>query len=183
MKSHSPYHTFLLFAGLMLFWLSMSGYFDALHIGFGVFSTVVVMAFFHTLRRHAFFEDEKTTLPSVHPLRFILYVFWLIFEIFKSGFYVAKVILKPSIPIEPSMLTFKADLPGPYAKMLFGNSITLTPGTLTVEIQGDEFTVHALSRETYSGIIDDSMGQQVLKLYSDDKRPVVSDVKITHTNL
>ncbi len=183
MKSYSIYHSFVLFVSLMFFWLVMSGYFDALHIGFGVISIGTVMVFFHSIRRHAFFEEEKSPLKSVNPIRFISYVFWVIWEIFKSGIFVAKVILKPSMPIEPSILTFKADLPGPYAKMLLGNSITLTPGTLTVDIEDDLFTVHALSRETYAGIIDDSMPKKVLSLYSDEKRPVISDVKITHTNL
>lgn len=183
MKSHSLFQTLLLFVGLMLFWLIMSGYFDLLHISFGLFSAAIVLFFFHSIRQHAFFEEEKIPLKGVRPLQFVLYLFWLVWEIIKSGIYVARVILRPSMPIEPSILTFKADLPGPYAKMLLGNSITLTPGTLTVDIEGDLFTVHALTRETMAGIVDDSMPKQVLKLYSKDDRPVISEVKIIHTNL
>lgn len=183
MKSQSHYHSILLVTGLMFFWLSMSGYFDALHIGFGIISITVVVFFYSGIRKHAFFEDEKEALPGIRPLHFVGYIFWVIWEIFKSGIFVAKVILKPSMPIEPSMVTFRADLPGPYAKMVLGNSITLTPGTLTVEIEDDLFTVHALTRETFSGIIDDTMPKKVLRLYSDENRSVISDVKVTHTNL
>lgn len=183
MKSHSPFQTVVLFVGLMLFWLSMSGYFDLLHIGFGVVSAGIVLFFFHSIRHYAFFEEEKSSLQGVRPFQFATYLFWLIWQIIKSGLYVAGVILKPSMPIEPSIVTFRADLPGPYAKMLLGNSITLTPGTLTVDIEGDLFTVHALTRETYAGIVDDSMPRQVLKLYSKEDRPVISEVKVVHTNL
>jgi multicomponent Na+:H+ antiporter subunit E len=82
------------------------------------------------------------------------------------------------MPIKPTMVTFKVDLPSSHAKVILGNSITLTPGTLTVDIEDDTFTIHALDSNSYAGIEDDSMPRQVLSLFSSEDRPVVRDFKI-----
>jgi multicomponent Na+:H+ antiporter subunit E len=91
---------------------------------------------------------------------------------------VVAIILHPTLPIEPAIVRFKVNLPDAQAKAILGNSITLTPGTLTVDIEGDEFVVHALSSASYTGIINDEMPKKVNQLFLNTDASVISDIKI-----
>lgn len=156
----------------------MSGFLDFIHLAMGVVSVSGVMMLNYRLKQHHFFEDDMDDLSELRFGRAFLYFFWMIYQIIVAGFHVLSVISRPTMPIEPTMITFKADLPSSHAKMILGNSITLTPGTLTVDIDDDLFTVHALDSNSYAGIEDDSMPRQVLSLFSSEDRPVVRDFKI-----
>lgn len=168
----------LSFISLMAFWVAMSGYLDAIHLAMGVVSVLGVMMLNHKLKQNVFFDDDLGDLNAFRFGRFIYYFFWLIYQILVAGFHVLIVITRPSMPIKPTMVSFKVDLPSSHAKVILGNSITLTPGTLTVDIEDDLFTVHALDSNSYAGIVDDSMPRQVLSLFTSEDRPVVSDFKI-----
>jgi multicomponent Na+:H+ antiporter subunit E len=82
------------------------------------------------------------------------------------------------MPVDPSLLRFKTKLPSMSAKVILGNSITLTPGTITIQIEEDEFLVHALMDASSTGIIDGSLPGEVAKLYEKKPTHVVKDVKI-----
>lgn len=168
----------LSFISLMAFWLIMSGFFDILHISYGIVSVAVVLAVNFKLKTHRFFEDEMDDLLYLRFGKIIIYIPWILLQILKSGFHVAFIILKPSTPVQPALLKFRVDLPSAHAKMILGNSITLTPGTLTIDIKGNEFTVHALSKASYAGIINDEMPRKVRGLFLKDTKPVISDVEI-----
>lgn len=178
MKTLSLRNLLVSFVTLMTFWFIMSGFFDIVHGLMGVICVIAVMALNYQFRKHKYFEDEVDVLDKLRYGRLFLYIFWLAWQIVVSGIQVAKVILSPSLPIKPRMVKFNVDLPSAHAKMILGNSITLTPGTLTVDINGDEFIVHAIIPEAYEGITDDSMPQQVLKLFTNNVHPVVSDVTV-----
>lgn len=162
----------------MIFWFIMSGFFDLIHTLMGVISVGIVLAVNYRIKNYKFYDDEKDVLTKLRFSRFFWYIPWLGYQIIVSAIQVARIILSPSLPIETKMIRFKVDLPGAYAKMILGNSITLTPGTLTVNIEGDEFLVHAIAPGAYQGIIDDSMPQQVLKLFKKEDHPVVSDITV-----
>jgi len=168
----------LSFLSLMAFWLIMSGFFDILHISYGIVSVAVVLAVNFKLKTHRFFEDEMDDLLHLRFGNVIVYIPWILLQILKSGFHVAFIILRPSTPVQPALLKFRVDLPSAHAKMILGNSITLTPGTLTIDIKGNEFTVHALSEASYAGIINDAMPRKVRGLFLKDSKPVISDVEI-----
>jgi len=168
----------LSFLSLMAFWLIMSGFFDILHISYGIVSVAVVLAVNFKLKTHRFFEDEMDDLLHLRFGNVIVYIPWILLQILKSGFHVAFIILRPSTPVQPALLKFRVDLPSAHAKMILGNSITLTPGTLTIDIKGNEFTVHALSETSYAGIVNDAMPRKVRGLFVKDSKPVISDVEI-----
>jgi multicomponent Na+:H+ antiporter subunit E len=168
----------LSFLSLMAFWLIMSGFFDILHISYGIVSVAVVLAVNFKLKTHRFFEDEMDDLLHLRFGNVIVYIPWILLQILKSGFHVAFIILRPSKPVQPALLKFRVDLPSAHAKMILGNSITLTPGTLTIDIKGNEFTVHALSETSYAGIVNDAMPRKVRGLFVKDSKPVISDVEI-----
>lgn len=160
----------------------MSGKFDLIYLVYGVFSVSSVMYINYKLKMHRFFDDDMDDLSQVRFGVSFLYVFWMIYQIVLAGFHVLTVIIRPKMPIETAMLSFKADLPSAHAKMVLGNSITLTPGTLTVDIEGDTFTVHALDKDSYQGIVTDEMPRKVLQLFSKEDRKVIHDIKITTSN-
>jgi len=182
MNKLSLYSLTLSFISLMLFWVVMSGFFDAVHLTMGVLSVAGVIAVNYKLKAYRFFHDDMADIKELRLLRAVYYFFWMIYQIFTAGFHVVKVILQPGLPTKLSIVRFKVNLPSSHAKMILGNSITLTPGTLTVDIQGDYFIVHALDESSYAGIISDEMPREVLKLFEKDGRSVISDVEIITKN-
>jgi len=178
MKQLSLLNISLSFISLMTFWLVMSSMFHVPQITQGVLSVITVLAINYSLKRYKFFENEMDDIGTLRFHYASVYPIWLLKEIVKSGFHVAWVILSPSTPIQTYVLTFRVKLPSAHAKMILGNSITLTPGTLTIDIEGDEFTVHALTPDSFSGIINDEMPRKVLKLFEAEERPVIHDIRI-----
>lgn len=156
----------------------MSGFLDAIHITFGVLSVAGVIIFNYQLKKHRFYDDDMDNLDDLRLGRFIIYCFWLIYQIILSGFHVLWVIMRPTMPIETTIVKFRADLPSSHAKMILGNSITLTPGTLTIDIEDDLFTIHALDSSSYAGLQSDEMPRQVLQLFQTETRQVVKDFEI-----
>ncbi|MEX0994707.1 MAG: Na+/H+ antiporter subunit E [Balneolaceae bacterium] len=182
MKQFSFINLALSFIALMIFWLVMSGHFDLIHISQGVVCAGIVIAVNYRLKQHKFFNDEMNDLGQLRFLRAFYYVFWLFIQIIQSGFQVAFVILRPNMPVNTHILKFSVDLPSTHAKMILGNSITLTPGTLTIDIIGDEFTVHALTPASFEGIVSDEMPRQVLKLFTKEDRNVIRNIQLINSS-
>lgn len=88
----------------------------------------------------------------------------LIVEIVKSNIAVAKIVLDPKLPIEPSFVRVPVKFRKDFNKVLYGNVVTLTPGTLTVDIVGDEYVIHALTREAADGLTGSELEEHVLRL-------------------
>lgn len=163
---------------LAILWVSLSGFFDLLHLSYGALSIALVMVVNYRLKKHKFFDDELTEWHTLRYIRGIYYVFWLLWQILMSGFYVAYLILSPKMPIKPYIVRFRVDLPNTQAKVILGNSITLTPGTLTVDIQGDLYTVHAIAPKSFESLENDEMPRQVKALFTSNTESVVRDFKI-----
>lgn len=162
----------------MGFWYLMSGFFDVVHTIMGVVSVGIVMGINHKLKTFSFYENETDVLKDMRFFYVPYYFSWLFVQIIISGIEVAKILLSPSLPIQTSVVRFKVDFPNPHCKVILGNSITLTPGTLTVDINGDEFIVHAITPTSFEGIASDKMPQQVLRLFTNEKHSVVSDFEV-----
>lgn len=178
MSKFSFFSLTLSFISLMLFWIVMSGFLDAIHLTFGVLSVGGVLMLNYQLKKHRFYGDDMDNMDNFRIIRFIYYFFWLIYQIVLSGFHVLWVIIRPSMPIETAIVKFRVDLPSSHAKMILGNSITLTPGTLTVDIEDDLFTVHALDASSYAGLESDEMPRQVLQLFQKEEHQVIRDFEI-----
>lgn len=165
----------------MAFWFIMSGYFDVIHALMGIVSVSIVLALNYQYKKQQFFDDETDVMSDIRFVYMPFYILWLVYQILVSAIQVVKILLSPTLEVQPQMIRFKVNLPNTHAKMILGNSISLTPGTLTVHIENDEFLVHSLVPKAYAGILDDSMPHQVLKLFSKDLHPVVSDVRIINS--
>jgi multicomponent Na+:H+ antiporter subunit E len=175
---------FVLLLGL---WLLISGHYDFFHISMGFFSALMVVLLNIRLRKYYFFEEELTEARAringtftVQPrfLRVFFYIPWLIWQIVVASLQVAAVVLNPRMPIDPALVRFKTKFPNTSAKVILGNSITLTPGTITIRIKKDEFLVHALMDASSTGIVDGSLPGQVAKLYEKKPEQVVHDIEI-----
>jgi len=178
MSKFSFFSITLSFISLMLFWIAMSGFLDAIHLTFGVLSVGGVLMLNYQLKKHRFYTDDMDNLDELRLFRAAYYFFWLIYQIIIAGFHVLGIILRPSMPIEPSIIKFRVDLPSSHAKMILGNSITLTPGTLTIDIEGDLFIVHSLDDASFESLKNDEMPRQVLQLFEKEDRSVIRDFEI-----
>jgi multicomponent Na+:H+ antiporter subunit E len=93
--------------------------------------------------------------------RFALYVPYLLYEIVKANFEIAYVVLHPDLPIDPEVIEFDAAVWSALPVTVLANSITLTPGTLTVDVSRQHFTVHTLTKSTREGLLSGSLERAV----------------------
>jgi multicomponent Na+:H+ antiporter subunit E len=154
--------TLALTATLFAFWLLLSG----IYTPFLVLSGLVASVSVALLARRMELVDRES-----HPVQLALaglaYWPWLFKEIAKAGWQVTRIILDPRLPISPTLVRFRPSQKSTVALATHANSITLTPGTITVEARADEFLVHALTREGAAGVVDSEMDRRVSRL---DKR-------------
>ena len=103
-----------------------------------------------------------------HPVhltrRFIGYWIWLLVEIVKASIDVTKRIWSPSLPISPTMYILKVSQPGELGQVIYAISITLTPGTVTVRLDGGDILVHAIAREAGEDLAGGEMDRRVTRL-------------------
>jgi multicomponent Na+:H+ antiporter subunit E len=132
------------FLVMFAFWVIMSGMFDGFHLTLGVISCLLVAQFSHKL---LFFGERGTSWVRL-TLGILGYLPWLFYQIVLASVDVARIVLHPRMLdlIDPQIIHFKTRLKGPFSRVTFAQSITLTPGTISVSINDDEFTVYALTR-------------------------------------
>ena len=150
--------------GLTLFvlWLLLSGQytFDSrLILALGLASCTFVVAI--ALRM-------KIADREGHPIHLLVpslrYIPWLLWAIVKSNIGVTRCILNPRLPISPTLVKVKAGQQSELGQTIFANSITLTPGTVSLDVEEDEILVHALTRESAEEVADGEMDRRVTLL-------------------
>jgi multicomponent Na+:H+ antiporter subunit E len=152
---------FVLLAFLLLgFWLLLSASFDWQHILAGTVIALLLTAFWGEI----IFTKGKTHFSLGQVFGLGAYLASLVLEIIKANIYVAYLVLHPRLPISPGFVTYKLDLEKDLTKALFLNSITLTPGTITVEYEGDRLVVHCFTRENAEAVQHWSLYQKIKKL-------------------
>ena len=139
---------------LFLIWLLWSGHYDSLTLGFGVASCVLGVI-------------DREGHPIHLLLRLLTYGPWLIWAIVKANLDVAGRILKPGLPISPQLIRVKASQKSDLGKVIYANSITLTPGTVSVDVDGSEILVHAISREAAADVETGDMDRRVVQFEGD----------------
>ena len=96
--------------------------------------------------------------------RGIAYLWLLLREIFKANWQVLRLIWSPRLEVEPELHTFRTKVKSDFGKAILANSITLTPGTITVHVRDDLFMVHCLDRELADGLEDSEFEQRLEKM-------------------
>jgi len=142
------------------FWLLLSGYFTGFLLAAGAGSALAVLLF---SRRMGIVDREG------HPLHLIWralfsYCPWLAREIVKSAWDVTRRILHPRLPISPTLARFRPSQQTDLGLVIHANSITLTPGTISVEVGRDEFLVHAITAEGAASLAGSEMDRRVTDL-------------------
>lgn len=153
-------HGLVLGASLVAFWLLLSGYFtEPLLLSLGAVSVVFTVWIALRIDRH---DGERVRMRV--DVAILRYWTWLLAEIFKSNVDVAKLILAPKLALSPRMVRVKATQATDMGVVIYANSITLTPGTVTVDIDGDELVVHAITQGMADGLTGGDMGDRVTAL-------------------
>ena len=145
---------------LFVFWLLLSGMFTPFLIaaGFGCSGAVVLMA------RHMNRISGDNQPIHLRWLAYAAYHPWLIKEILFSAWDVTKRILHPRLPITPTLVEFTPAQTTDIGLVIHANSITLTPGTITVEAEHGRFLVHALTREAAASLAGSEMDRRCAAL-------------------
>lgn len=157
--------TFALGAGLLGLWLVLSGHYEPLMLGFGVGTTLLVTWFAHRMR-----IVDREGVPVHQFPGVLLYTAWLVKEIFVANLQVARIVLSPRLPISPTLIHFNASQRTDLGRVIYANSITLTPGTITTEVSGDDFRIHALAWLFVDGHEEDEMDERVAALEGKGRR-------------
>ena len=140
-------------------WLLWSGLFKPLILGLGVLSCALTL---YVVRRMGYFD--KDTFAFRYDLRLLGFWAWLGREVVRSSIEVTRVILRRDVRVEPRVVELDARDLSPVDQALLGNSITLTPGTLTLDVHQGRLLVHALSAEGAAALEAGEMQRRVRAL-------------------
>jgi multicomponent Na+:H+ antiporter subunit E len=158
--------SFIVTAVIMFgFWLLLSGFFDLFHMASGIVCSLLVAYFSHDL-----LIGHKVSVwrGFMELFRFLKYLPWLLFEIFKANAGVAWLTLHPKMPIEPKIIHVNTDLKTDMGIVTFANSITLTPGTVTVAASHKgEFMVHVIAPGAAEVLDNGEMARRVKEIEGD----------------
>jgi len=143
-------------ATLFGLWLLLSGHFEPLLLILGLASVALVVWIAH---RMDVIDHEG------HPIgltpRILLYWPWLIWEIVKANIDVMRRILDPALPISPTVVRVPASQKTELGTVIYANSITLTPGTVTIDLEGNDLIVHAFSEDGAIALESGEMDRRV----------------------
>lgn len=153
---------------LLAIWLLLSTqtqHLEPLFIFFGLFTCTVAV---WVCARMGVVDRES--VPVHVAGRAALYVPWLVWEVFKSNLRVARIILAPRMRVDPSIVHFRASQRTDLGRFIYANSITLTPGTVTTGIVGDDMEVHAIVQAEIDGSEENDMNRRVAALEGEGGR-------------
>ena len=156
-------HAISLALVLFALWLLLSGHYVPLLLGLGALSALLVVTI--ALRMDVL---DREGYPIHLSPKALLYWPWLGWEIVKSNVDVARRILSPTLPISPTVIRLKASQKSELGKVIYANSITLTPGTVSIDIDGDKIEVHALTREAAQALRTGDMDRRVTRFEGDE---------------
>jgi multicomponent Na+:H+ antiporter subunit E len=141
---------------LAIAWLLWSGLFKPLLLGLGLFSCLLT---FLVVRRMGYFDNQMFALRF--NFRLFAYWAWLGREIFRSSIQVARVVLDPALPINPRTIEIESSSAHLFDQVTLANSITLTPGTLALDLHEGIIKVHTLTEDGARDLMSGEMDRRV----------------------
>lgn len=165
-KTTPSFYTALFFALLFLVWVVFSGFFDAFHLSLGLISCAIVT----WISSDLLFEDRTTPFRRrlVQCSRMVSYVFWLLWQIVLANVFLLRLAFGPRERLQPQIVRYECGLKTDFEKFLLANSITLTPGTVTMKILGSTYYVHAINDEAAAGL-DGEMERRIARIFAVDE--------------
>lgn len=155
-----------LFVVLVGVWLLLSGIMEPLILGFGLASSLAVA----WIKLRADRRDGDPVPIALRIGRLPGYVLWLSWEIVKSNVDVARRILSPSLPIAPAVRWLPVSQRSELTRVIYADSITLTPGTLSIDLTGEAVEVHALNEGSLDALERGEMDARVRRLDREPER-------------
>jgi multicomponent Na+:H+ antiporter subunit E len=152
-------HTISIFFLVACIWLLNSGYFEPLLLTLGLLSVVFVVWLSHKMD----VVDEESQ-PIQLTARLPGYYWWLFVKIVQSNIDVVRHIWQPKLAITPGTAWVKASQNTDMGKVIYANSITLTPGTVALDLEDDRILVHALNRDSLEELQAGEMDRRVTAL-------------------
>lgn len=149
---------------LVLFFLLWVIFNGNLTLEICIFGVVISVTLFAFVCKFMHFSLKKDIHIYKKSFLFIRYVFLLIKEIVKANFGVIRMILNQREEIQPVLVTFHSDLQTVTGRAFLANAITLTPGTITVSLEKDQYTVHCLDESLAEGMNDSEFAEYIKKL-------------------
>jgi len=148
-----------------LLWVIFNGNFTLEIALFGVVIAALLFAFTCKFMGYSIAQEKRNIRKT---FQFAVYIFVLVKEIILANTAVVRLILTQKEEIEPKLVTFHTCLKTPAARAFLANAITLTPGTITVTLEGDEYTVHCLDGKMAEGIEDLEFQRRLAEMEAPD---------------
>jgi len=165
----------LQFIVLFAFWLILSGKLEVKYLVFGVISAALVTFITQDLLESEHKRERKKAASAGSLLktswRFLYYFVWLLYSIIEANLQVARLVLHPKLPIEPGLLRFKTRLRSKAGHIILANSITLTPGTITVDLTEGIYLVHALMPAAAGSLLEAKMQSKLEAIFGEPEEP------------
>ena len=152
-------HTIAIFVLLAFIWVANSGFFTPLLLSLGLLSIVFVVWLAHRMD----VVDEEAQ-PIQMTVRLPAYYWWLLVKIVQANIDVVRHIWRPELAITPGIEVLTASQKTDMGKVIYANSITLTPGTVAINVVDDKITVHSLTREGLDELRGGEMDRRVSRL-------------------
>lgn len=156
-----------LFAVLLAFWILLSGRLEAKDLLFGAASAALVTGLTHErlVRKGRGERELGPSLRRLSPLASLRYGLWLLVQIVQANLQVAWLVLQPRLPVAPKLLSFRAGFEGPLPQVVLAHSITLTPGTVTIDLEDGRYLVHALVPRSADALLSGRMQRGVASAF------------------
>ncbi|UTW44214.1 Na+/H+ antiporter subunit E [bacterium SCSIO 12696] len=145
---------------LAVFWLLLSGYIQPLLLSFGAASVAIVLFVLHRMDAVDQEPEDVGNGPQI-----IRYTVWLLGQIMKSSTHVTKLVWGSSSQVSPCLANVSAQNVPPESQVLYANSITLTPGTLSVDLEDGQITVHALQKASIEELEQGDMERKITSIW------------------
>ena len=159
----------IVFGLLMVTWVIFSGLLDGFHLTLGVISCGLVT----WMSSDLLFDDREIGARDRFRQggRFMVYLSWLLWQIVLANLHLLKLAFGSADLRQPQIVRYKTELKTDFEKFLLANSITLTPGTVTIKILGDTFYIHAISDFAADGL-NGEMDRRIAHIFADSESTV-----------
>lgn len=154
---------------LFAFWMILSGRTEVKFIVYGVLTSVVTAWITYPLLLIPNKDgSRKYFIFGISILKFIKYALWLLWQLVLANIDVARATTNQNLEIDPKVVRFYFRTENPMAEVVLADSITLTPGTVTLNVTDDGlFEIHALTVGAAAGVLDGSMQKKVAELFGE----------------
>jgi|LSQX01.1.fsa_nt_gb multicomponent Na+:H+ antiporter subunit E len=163
---------FMQWLPLYAFWLVLSEHYTPFYLVIGALASGLIVFFNHEMFV-AFYplnNNGRITIKSALSVawRFLKYLPGLLFQVIRDNLLVAYLVIHPKMPIDPMLLGFKTKYQRSVSHVILGNSITLSPGTMTISLENDYYLIHGLIPSCFDSMISGEAQAKVAKIFNEE---------------